>query len=713
MKIRTQLVLICFLLAVLPLGGIVVYSYYASRRALESAYHAEAQQLSAQMDRRLGNIRDVLEQRLAEVSALPNLPNATNGQSPAVSNILMTMGDAASLVDSLEIQPFVHRAMRIAHPVPGPAPAVPAPPAGPTDEVSNVDENITMEPVVIDIPTAPRIPRFVFADAERAELQQISQLGRELGEHWNDMTTEQRDATKKRLSEMQADLDTRMRAKHEQLQESVSHTAPAAPPAPPAVAAKVALSVAQKSMLKVREKQSALLFGQRFNAPLRQEGEVVGRIQAHVSTEEVIKRVLGAQNEDRSEITFAIDREGNVYTRTPEERQTLDSLGIPQRIADHKPLSDILNWVVVLSRDPQSGLRVGVARPLGESFEELRNTAAKNFGYGMALVFIALIGIVPIANHITRDVHDVTRGAERIAHGDLITRLPVRSTNEFGQLAAAFNRMAEDLSLQQQTIVEQERAAIEYERKSADLEEARRFQLSMLPKEVPPHPFYDIAVFTQTAAEVGGDYYDFHVEPDGVMAVTAGDATGHGARAGTMVAVIKALFAGYVPDQSPAEFLGDAAEKIRRMELGRMAMALLVARFDRHRVTLASAGMPPAYVHRRKNGTVEEINIGATPLGTLGADYTDVVVQLESGDTILFMSDGLPELLNSSGQQFGYPSAAQAFGEAARAVEANGVIDSLAAAVQRWHGEQPPNDDVTFVVVRARENRAAVRSSSA
>src|SRR5207302_798868 len=153
-------------------------------------------------------------------------------------------------------------------------------------------------------------------------------------------------------------------------------------------------------------------------------------------------------------------------------------------------------------------------RPLGESFEELRRTAAKNFGYGIALVFIALIGIVPIANHITRDVETVTRGAERIAQGDLMTRLPVRSTNEFGQLAAAFNRMAEDLSLQQQTIVEQERAAIEYERKSADLEEARRFQLSMLPKEVPQHRAYDIAVFTHTAAEVGGDYYDFHVQSD-------------------------------------------------------------------------------------------------------------------------------------------------------------------------------------------------------
>src|SRR5213594_3561314 len=101
MKIRTALVLACFLLSVLPLGVIVIYSYYASRRALESAYHAEAARLTAQMDRRLGNIRDVLEQRLAEVSALPNLSNADKEKAPVVGNILMTMGDAASQRESL------------------------------------------------------------------------------------------------------------------------------------------------------------------------------------------------------------------------------------------------------------------------------------------------------------------------------------------------------------------------------------------------------------------------------------------------------------------------------------------------------------------------------------------------------------------------------------------------------------------------------------
>ena len=60
---------------------------------------------------------------------------------------------------------------------------------------------------------------------------------------------------------------------------------------------------------------------------------------------------------------------------------------------------------------------------------------------------MALIGIVPVANHITGDVELVTRGAERIAQGDLTTRLPVHSQNEIGQLANAFNRKIESVDL--------------------------------------------------------------------------------------------------------------------------------------------------------------------------------------------------------------------------------------------------------------------------
>src|SRR3954469_8756779 len=99
MKIRAQLVLACFLLSVLPLTVIVVYSYQSSRGALESAYRREggartrpmdrreANAPPRQMDRGLASIRGDLQQRLAEVSALP-MPSGGEGRTPDVGNIL-------------------------------------------------------------------------------------------------------------------------------------------------------------------------------------------------------------------------------------------------------------------------------------------------------------------------------------------------------------------------------------------------------------------------------------------------------------------------------------------------------------------------------------------------------------------------------------------------------------------------------------------------
>jgi serine phosphatase RsbU (regulator of sigma subunit) len=273
--------------------------------------------------------------------------------------------------------------------------------------------------------------------------------------------------------------------------------------------------------------------------------------------------------------------------------------------------------------------------------------------------------------------------------------------------------MAEDLSINQQKLLEQERArkaqelqqallSVEYERKSVELEDARRFQLSMLPKEVPHHPSYDVAVFTRTATEVGGDYYDFHLAGD-ALSVTIGDATGHGAKAGTMVTVVKTLFSGYGGTSSspaPAEFLAEAAETIKRMDLGRMAMALSLARFDARTFTVASAGMPPVFIHRTAADTVEEIALEATPLGSFGSDYPQTSVSLQPGDTVLFLSDGFPELMNDAGQQLGYTGALDAFATAAKAASAQDVIAALEGVARQWHGEAAPNDDVTFVVVR-------------
>ncbi|HEY3053319.1 MAG TPA: SpoIIE family protein phosphatase [Thermoanaerobaculia bacterium] len=725
MKIRSQLLLACFVLSVLPLTSIVFYSYRSSKRALEGAYHREAKRLTSQMDRRLTAIRADLDERLAGLSAIPVAgmkPTAAGQHSAMVDNVLMAMGDIAPLVDALEFVPTPARAPVVAskhaaHPAPQP----PQPP----------DFNPDLsEPIVIDLPPV-KYPKFAMPPDFNKRVAEITKLSIALGNQ--NLSREERDRLKAQLKEKQQQLDTDMEGSretfHQQMEvaqeqrkererilearRDAESQKREAQRAERRVVRVRHLTDEQKQLLKTKAKQAALLFGQNFKVPVHSGGEVVGQIRAQLSTDEVIKRVLGAPNEDTAEIPFAVDREGTVYTRNTTERATLDNLGIIDALGRGRPIPHLPNWVIAVSWHRESGLRIGVARPVGENLEELKHTAARNFGWGIGVIVLALIGMVPIADHITRDVKLVTEGAERISQGDLTTKVPVRSKGEFGQLALAFNRMADDLSEHQRRLMEQERArreqdvqqrilALEYERKSDELEEARRFQLSMLPKQVPQHHLYDIAVMTQTAAEVGGDYYDFHLSRYGVLSVTIGDATGHGAKAGTMVTVVKTLFAGYTASTDPSTFLGDAAEKIKRMDLGRMAMALSLARFDGKRLTVASAGMPPLLIHRASDGRVDEIVLGATPLGTLGVDYDETDFTIGEGDTVLLMSDGFPELQNADGQQLGYLSATQEFASAAVAPTAEEVIARLADAVKSWHGDQPPNDDITFVVVRCR-----------
>ncbi|HET7437722.1 MAG TPA: SpoIIE family protein phosphatase [Thermoanaerobaculia bacterium] len=792
MRLRTQLILATFLLAVVPLAAIVLYSHHSSKKALESAYRREAVRLTAQMDRRLASIRADLDQRLTAVSALPiNSEAAKNGeaQQAAVGNIITAMGDVASLVDSVEFQPLAvlagtkprnaaPRAKTAEKPETPETPEAPEPPEDvePAPQVAVVEPAPPVEPsFVIHIPDPPQFPRFRPPAEQRELVRKISSLAAKLSH--DNISEEERhaaeaelDVAQKRLTEVinarqqefdaqiadaQRQLDERnealrragvtdeqiraerdrqrqQRAHERELQAAGKSTEKLAEKAAeksvektlenrvivrvddPAAHARVAEELRKKvsadvARTKARDKQITLILGNTVGAPVKKKGEVVGQVKAQINPEEVIRRILGATS-DTSEIAFAIDREGNLYTRGDDDRHTLETLGVPQRIRAGRSVKDIQGWIVTATTDPQSGLRIGVARPVGENFDGLKRAAARNFALGLGLIAFALIGIVPFANHITRDVKTVADGAERIAHGDLMTRLPVKSRNEFGQLALAFNRMAEDLSVHQQKLLEQERTrkeqelqqrllAVEYERKTGELEEARRFQLSLLPKELPRHSRFDIAVFTQTATEVGGDYYDFHVSGDEVLSVTIGDATGHGAKAGTMVMVIKTLFAGYRAATSPAEFLGDAAEKIKRMDLGRMSMALSLARLEKDRITLATAGMPPVLIHRT-NGAVEELSHGAPPLGTIGTTYEQKHAPLASGDTVLFLTDGLPELLNDDGAQFGYGAALDAFAQAAKASDASGVIAHLESVMRQWHGDQPPNDDVTFVVVR-------------
>lgn len=259
----------------------------------------------------------------------------------------------------------------------------------------------------------------------------------------------------------------------------------------------------------------------------------------------------------------------------------------------------------------------------------------------------------------------------------------------------------EELEQKRKAVEEQTKIIhAENERKTKELEEARKLQLAMLPKELPKLPKLDIAVHMQTATEVGGDYYDFSTKEDNSLNICLGDATGHGLKAGTLVSMMKSLFVSESVRLDIAKFFVSANETLKKMSLSQMMMAFAMINIHGDKIRIANAGIPPVYIYRKNKNFVEEINLTGLPIGAMrNSKYEVYENEINHGDVILMMSDGMPELQNHANEMYGYDRLKRVFAENAEK-NSNDIISALKAESLVWSGEKEPDDDLTFVVIK-------------
>lgn len=242
----------------------------------------------------------------------------------------------------------------------------------------------------------------------------------------------------------------------------------------------------------------------------------------------------------------------------------------------------------------------------------------------------------------------------------------------------------------------------ESERRARELEEARQLQLSMLPKTVPQLPQFDIAAYMKTATEVGGDYYDFHQSDNGELTIVVGDATGHGLKAGTMVAATKSLLNHLASNPNTVEILSQSSRALKRMNFRGLFMAMTLAKVNGHHLTLSIAGMPPALLYRARENRVEEVTLKGVPLGSMtNYQYRVAEMRLAPDDILVLMSDGFPERFNQQGEMLGYARASEVL-RACPTCSSQEIIDRFLSLGEAWAEGRQQDDDVTFVVLKVR-----------
>jgi serine phosphatase RsbU (regulator of sigma subunit) len=314
-----------------------------------------------------------------------------------------------------------------------------------------------------------------------------------------------------------------------------------------------------------------------------------------------------------------------------------------------------------------------------------------------------LVGVL-LARSITRNIHSLSVGTERLRQGDFSASIPVRNRDQLGELAESFNMMARGI---QDLLREQ----AEKQRLEEELRIARQIQMSLLPQGAVSHPGLRIAALCLPATEVGGDYYDLLPLSESRLGVLVADVSGKGTSAALYMAELKGLVLSLsrIYD-SPARLLVEANSILAANMDPRSFVTMTYAVMDTAAGTMryARAGHNPilqleAATGRTRMLTPPGIGLGMDPGERFEAILEEAVLPLRSGDVFLFFTDGLTEAMNERSELFGelrLRELMESGGETGGGAPVADLKERILAEIRRFVGNAAPQDDMTLVILK-------------
>jgi len=244
-------------------------------------------------------------------------------------------------------------------------------------------------------------------------------------------------------------------------------------------------------------------------------------------------------------------------------------------------------------------------------------------------------------------------------------------------------------------------ALIESERMRQELEMAREVQMSTLPSTMPVVPGYDVHGFSRPAEQTGGDTFDLMATDRGLV-VVLGDATGHGIAPALSVTQMQAMLrmAFRLGADLPTAFRNVNDQLAATLPDDRFITAFIGVLEPRsHRFEFHSGGQGPILHLSVRGGCVSHrptsFPLGAMPLGKL---RPAVVLDLEPGDVVALITDGVYEYQDAAGECYG-EARVQAIARSHGARPMGELAARILADVEAFAGGAPQLDDVTMVLV--------------
>jgi sigma-B regulation protein RsbU (phosphoserine phosphatase) len=242
---------------------------------------------------------------------------------------------------------------------------------------------------------------------------------------------------------------------------------------------------------------------------------------------------------------------------------------------------------------------------------------------------------------------------------------------------------------------EQERS--EREKMTREAQEARAIQQALLPKSSPFIPGFAVTGLSIPAGAVGGDWYDFIDMGDGRWGLVLADVSGKGMAAALLMSGTRAMLRSLAENKcSPAEVLTRLNQLlVQDFPSGRF-VTMVYAVFDpaRRSLTFANAGhLPPLLVNAGKTRFIET-QMGL-PLGVAPGAYSECVVALPEGSSVVLYSDGITEAARPDDEEYG-PARLTAHLQLPEA-----CLNTLLEDVRTFVNGAGLRDDATVIMLKA------------
>ena len=252
--------------------------------------------------------------------------------------------------------------------------------------------------------------------------------------------------------------------------------------------------------------------------------------------------------------------------------------------------------------------------------------------------------------------------------------------------------------------------AIEKRRLQAEMEEAAQIQENLLPKAPPEILGYEIAGMSIPHHDgVGGDYYGYIQEPDGSWGLVIADVAGKGMQAALLMATLRAALLSEVAKQAdlPARAMALNALIRESSPLDKYA-TLVYARLqpETGKLTSLNAGHTFPLVIRQ-DGSLQRLAAGGLMIGMypddmirqMSAEFEDETIQLYSGDTVIFFTDGVTETQNIHEEMYDEERLEELVKQI-RGADASEICAEIYNSTLEFQGEAQRFDDLTLMVLK-------------